>query len=315
MNKFELSEGKIVPSGQERPPIWVFSAPDENEKKILETEFRIDAHTLASALDPDEPSRLESQDGRSVLILKTPKNFMGKGQLLFKVASVGLFLFPERLAVVTSEDVPLLSGKDFQSIQSLPGLHLRIIARSIHHFLEHLRIINMLTDEIEAKISVSMENKYLLNLFSLEKSLVYYLNAINSNGFVFEKLKNNGAKLGFSAPQLEFLDDIIIENSQCYRQAEIYSNILASLMDARVSIVSNNLNILMKTLNLVTIGIMVPTLVVSIFSMNVSIPLEKHPMAFWIIMSLAVVSVAGVTLWWRRIAAMLERGDRGGSRN
>jgi len=129
--------------------------------------------------------------------------------------------------------------------------------------------------------------------------LVYYLNSINSNGFVLERLKLNAAKIGFAVEELEFLDDTIIENSQCYKQAEIYSNILAGLMDARVSIVSNNLNVLMKTLNIITIAIMVPTLVVSAFSMNVAIPLQGHPRAFWIIMGLAVTSVMGVIYLWR----------------
>ncbi len=110
---------------------------------------------------------------------------------------------------------------------------------------------------------------------------------------LIEKLQNNAAKIGFTPGALEFLDDIIIENNQCHEQAEIYSNILASLMDARASIVSNNLNVLMKTLNIITIGIMVPTLVVSIFSMNVGIPLPKHPLAFWIIMGLAATSIIG----------------------
>ena len=144
-----------------------------------------------------------------------------------------------------------------------------------------------------------MKNIFLINLFTLEKSLVYYLNAINSNGYVIERLKNNSGRLGLTTENIEMLEDIIIENSQCYKQAEIYSNILAGLMDARVSIVSNNLNILMKTLNLITIGIMVPTFVVSAFSMNVKIPLSDHPFAFWIIMALAIISVAGFFLFWR----------------
>jgi magnesium transporter len=165
--------------------------------------------------------------------------------------------------------------------------------------MEHLKIINILTDELEQKINESMENRYLISLFTLEKSLVYYLNAINSNGVVIDKLKNNVSKIGFSADEVEFLDDILVENNQCFRQAEIYSNILASLMDARVSIVSNNLNILMKTLNIIIICIMVPTLVVSVFSMNVGIPLQHSPVAFWIIMSMALFSALGVMLFWK----------------
>ena len=95
---------------------------------------------------------------------------------------------------------------------------------------------------------------------------------------------------------------MLIENRQCYEQAEIYSNILASMMDARVSIVSNNLNWLMKTLNIITIAIMLPTLVVSLFSMNVKFPGQEHPYAFWGILMLAVVSVFAVRMvwWWKK---------------
>ena len=137
-----------------------------------------------------------------------------------------------------------------------------------------------------------MRNEYLISMFALEKSLVYYLNAINANGVVIEKLKLNAAKLNFTQDTHELLEDLAIENSQCYRQAEIYSNILASMMDARVSIVSNNLNILMKTLTIITIGIMTPTFVVSAFSMNVKIPLlHDNPLSFWIILGFAALSL------------------------
>jgi magnesium transporter len=146
-----------------------------------------------------------------------------------------------------------------------------------------------------------MENKPLANLLTLEKSLVYYLSAINSNGILIEKLKNNAQKIGLSQENIELLDDIMIENTQCRGQAEIYSQVLSSLMDARVSIVSNNLNIRIKALTLITIAIMLPTLIVSIFSMNVGIPLAGHPYAFVMITALAATSSLTVgILWWNR---------------
>jgi magnesium transporter len=158
----------------------------------------------------------------------------------------------------------------------------------------------MISDELESKVNVSMDNRYIINLFALEKSLVYYLNSINSNGVVIEKLKNYITRLNFNPDESEFLDDMLIENNQCFRQAEIASNILASLMDARASIVGNNLNVIMKTLTIITIGIMVPTFVVSAFSMNVKIPMQEIEFAFWIIMSLALLSIIGVWTFWKR---------------
>ena len=151
------------------------------------------------------------------------------------------------------------------------------------------------------KINTSMENRYLIDLFTLEKSLVYYLNAISGNGTVFERLKLNAMRLGFESEQTEMLDDLVIENNQCFKQADIYSNILSGMSDARASIVSNNLNVLMKNLNIITIAIMVPTFVVSAFSMNVHLPwgLEESMSSFWIVMGLALFSV-GAFLWlWR----------------
>src|SRR5512137_1013625 len=295
-----IRENRVVeaPSG----PISVYIAPDEAERRFLVESCRVDEHTLASALDPDELARLEFEPDHVALIFKRPRNYSGKDGVMFKVASCGVFLFRDRLIVVQAEDLPLFEGRQFLRIASLPEILLKMINRSLFHFLEHLKIINTISAELEQKINQAMENRQLINLFGLEKSLVYYVASINSNGTVIDKLKLNAGKVGFSPEEGEFLDDIIIENSQCNKQAEIYSNILAGLMDARVSIVSNNLNVLIKTLNIITIAIMVPTLVVSIFSMNVKLPLsEGHPLAFWTIMAIAGTSLAiFMYFWWRK---------------
>jgi magnesium transporter len=116
---------------------------------------------------------------------------------------------------------------------------------------------------------------------------------------MLDRLKSNAAKVGLEPHDVEVLEDIIIENVQCCREAEMYANILNSLMDARASIVSNNLNVLMKTLSAVALAIMLVTLVVSVFSMNVDIPLEHHPHAFVIILAFAACSVVGLVLFWR----------------
>ncbi len=296
---YKIFENKLTPSDEQEGQVFVFVNPDEAEKRYLVDRLAIDEHTLNSSLDPDELSRVEFEPEHLAIILKRPKNYSSEYNFLFKVASTGLFLFKDKLIVSLSEDIALFERKFFLKVLSLHDVLLKLIYGSIFHFLEHLKIINVISDALEQKINMSMENKYLLNLFTLEKSLVYYLNAINSNGVLIEKIKNNTTKIGLNQEHLEFLDDILIENNQCYKQAEIYSNILASLMDARVSIVSNNLNILMKTLNLITIGIMVPTLVVSIFSMNVGIPMQKHPLAFWMILGLALTSVVFFIWIWR----------------
>lgn len=297
LKKYEMLEGRISESTSADANILVFFEPDNEEKIYLTDTLQIDEHNLLSALDPDELSRIEFEPDHTAVIFKRPKNYSGKELLIFRVASAGLFLFDDKLVVVIPEEIQLFDSKQYSKCSSLKDAMLKIIYRSIFHYLEHLKVINEISDELEKKINASLDNRFIINLFALEKSLVYYLNSINSNGVLIEKLKNYSIKINFSPDESEFLDDMLIENTQCYKQAEIYSNILASLMDARASVVGNNLNVLMKTLTIITIGIMVPTFVVSAFSMNVSIPLETHPYAFYIVLGLALSSIL-VLRWW-----------------
>ncbi|RPI18397.1 MAG: magnesium transporter CorA family protein [Ignavibacteriae bacterium] len=298
--KYELLEGKVTESTNDEANILLFFGPDENEKKFLIEKLQVDEHTLNSSLDPDELSRIEFEPDHIAVIFKRPKNYSGKEQLLFRVASAGLFLFSDKLIMVVPEQIQLFDRKQFSKCCTLKDVMLKMIYRSIFHYLEHLKVINEISDELEKKINASMDNRYIINLFSLEKSLVYYLNSINSNGVLIEKLKNYASRISFTQDEVDFLDDMLIENTQCYKQAEIYSNILASLMDARASVVGNNLNVLMKTLTIITIGIMVPTFVVSAFSMNVSIPFEDHPYAFYIVLGFALSSILILRSWLKK---------------
>lgn len=299
LHRCEIAEGKLRETGSEDAPILVFTAPSSDEKDFLVYRLKIDEHTLQSALDPDELARLEFEPEHVACIFKRPKNYTREDEFVFKTASTGAFLFKDRLIVVVSEQVPLFDHVRLNGVRSPRTLILKLIYRSIYHYREHLKAISLISDELQTKINASMGNRYLIDLFSLQKSLVFYLNSLTSNGALLERMKTNANKIGFEEEERELLDDIMVENAQCYRQAEIYSNILASLMDARASIVSNNINSLMKTLNIITIGIMVPTFVVSAFSMNVGIPLSGNRFAFLIIMSLAALSVALFMLFWR----------------
>ena len=299
--KLYICDGKLVDSAEGEPAVAVYFAPDEAERRYLVDQLKIDEHTLSSALDPDELSRLEFEPEHVAMILKRPKRHVGDDSFLFRVLSAGVFLFKDRLIIVLADDAPLFEGKPFVKIQSIQDVFLKLISVSILHFVGHIKGITLIANELEQQINTAMENKYLLDLFMLEKSLVYYHNAINSNGLLIEKIRNNAAKIGLSQENLEFLDDVVIENNQCRGQAEIYSQVLAGLMDARASIISNNLNVRIKTLTVITIAIMLPTFVVSLFSMNVRIPIADSHHAFWIIAVMAAISAMGFALlWWKK---------------
>ncbi|MEK6798729.1 MAG: magnesium transporter CorA family protein [Planctomycetota bacterium] len=300
---FQIIDRVVGPSANGDGPIIVHVNPDENERRALVADLGIDEHTLNSALDPDELARMEFEPDCAVLIYKRPRNYSSTQQMVFGVVSAGAFLLRDRLHIVIADETDLFDGRSRQRVDSLPGVVLRLLSRATGHFREHLRAINMVSDELQGEINRAMENKHLISLFSLEKSLVYYVNALYSNGALLEKLRANAGKIGLGPAEVEVLDDLIIDNNQCARQAEISSNILAGLMDARASIVANNLNVLMKRLNVITITIMVPTLVVSAFSMNVPIPMQDSPAAFYVIHVAALLSAAGFLYLWKRLGA------------
>ncbi len=297
LKKYKIIEGKLMESDEGN--MLFYTKLDDHEKKYLIEEFLIDEHTLNSSLDPDELARLEFEPQHFAFILKAPKHHLAEDELIFRVQSIGIFLFEDKMVVVSQDPLTdLFYSKTFQRVSSIKDVFFKIIYSFILQFYYHLNVINKISDELENKLSQAQENKYLLQLFALEKSLVYYHNAITTNQFLLEKIKFNATKLNITGDEKELLEDILIENNQCLRQAETYSSILASLMDARASIIANNLNVLMKILNIITLAIMVPTFIVSLFSMNVPIPLSHLDEAFWIILAMCLISVIGFILIW-----------------
>lgn len=287
--------------------VLLYVNPSEAERAELSGRHGIDAHTLHSALDPDEPARLEKNDGHLTVIFKLPRNFSAEDRFVFKVSSAGLFLYPAKLVLIAAEPLDILPGELLGAADTVESVFLNVLLESVRHYLQHLKVINRISEEIETKISVSMENRYLLSLFDLEKSLVYYVNAVEANSVVLERLKGIAEKVPLSAAGLDLLEDILIEHTQCRRQAEINAEILANMMDARVSIVNNNLSILMKNLNVIMLGVMLPTLVVSVFSMNVTLPFQRRAYAFWLVLGLACASLAVASFFWVAASRRLRR--------
>lgn len=294
---YEIIDDIILETDKEDSKIIVVYKPTIEEKNFLVDVLNINKNTIESCLDPDEVSRVDVCDEYISVMCKIPKNKSAE-ENIFNVTTFGIFLFSKNLLILSMENVSLFDNKQIIA-KNLKEVFLKVLDQPTLSFTENLKIISIISEEIEEKINESMENKFLINMFTLEKSLVYYLSSLNENMLVFEKLKTLEEKLELNTAEKNLLIDYRIECGQCYKQAEIHSNILASLMDARVSIVSNNLNILMKTLTKITIMIMLPSLVVSIFSMNVRIPVAIYPDAFWGIMILAFLSVLTAIIFWK----------------
>jgi len=267
---YDLVDGRIqgCPEGQ-LGVIQVYSNPTDEEKVYLINQCGIDEHTLNSALDEDEISRVEYEQNHVAVILKRPRNFELERRMAFRVSSIGAFLFADRIIIIQADSTPLFEhGRMPLRGASIPGVLLRLLHHATHHFLQHLRIIRNISDEIENKIEYAVTNKSLVNMFSLLKSLTYYESATSANLVLLDRLRDGAVRIGFNTEELEFLEDIAVENKQCDNLARIYAGILTGMSDARVSVVSNNLAVIMKYLAIINIVFMPLTVITGLGGMS-----------------------------------------------
>jgi len=262
--KYAFIGNKIVPTEDEASTIHMYINPVDTERKYLVETLNIDAHNLQSSLDPNELARMEFEPDHAALIIKRPKRYSAQDNFLFKVESIGLFVFRKRLIIVLSEEIPLFDGKQFLHIGSIEDVILKLLFVPSGHFEEHLKVISMCSEELEGEVNKATGNRQLISMFTLEKSLVYYLNAIGSNGRVIEKLRLNAAKLGFDPDQCRFHRRPCHRKRQCNEQAQIYSQVLSSLMDARASSFRTTSTLMMKNLNALVIAVAIPTFFASV---------------------------------------------------
>lgn len=259
---------KMCPEG-ETGIIQVYSSPTDEEQKLLIDRYHIDAHTLASALDEDEISRIEYEEDHTAVIMKRPRDFQIGRRMEFRVSSIGAFLFKDKLIVVQADNMPLFEhGKVVLRGNSIQGLLLRLLHHATRHFLQDLRLIRNISDEIETKIEYAVTNKSLVNMFSLLKSLTYYESATGANQFLLRRLRNDANRLKFTEEELDLLEDITVENQQCDNLTSIYTGILTGMSDARVSVVSNNLAVIMKYLAVINVVFMPLTVITGLGGMS-----------------------------------------------
>lgn len=268
LKQYILQDGAINEITQGEGQVLVYLAPDERERLDLCNQFRLDEYDLLSTLDPDEVPRFETSSDRTFIIWKVPKNAKISEVVELEVLPIGIILYQERLALVRNEGDIAFTAREFRNWNNTKDVILGFLLHTVRHYVGHLRAMKQLSTELEKKITVSMENKHLLQMFALSECLIYYIDAIEGNGIVLSKLRAYGRDLGFDDRQLQLLDDIILENTQAARQANIYSSVLSGLMDARGTIVNNNMNVLLKNLTLINIVFLPLNLIASIGGMS-----------------------------------------------
>ena len=298
-DSFYIREGLIVRSTRQEGNILVYDPPTEEEKQELLKSLHLDQHALESAIDPDEISRVEFTPECLFIIWKRPNNVSFKQLLKFEVSSIGFLLKQDRLTIILGEITIPFESKEFHGIKSTMDVVLKFMLHTTHHFLSHLKIIRQLAGELQIKLNASMENRYLLQMFNLVESLIYYLNALEANASALTKLRANVDKIGLSTEQVEVLDDIIIEHQQCCKQAQIYSSVLSGLMDARGTIINNNVNVLLRNLTLINVVFLPLNLIASVGGMSEYTMMTEGTVNWKVAYSLFLLGmlVLGVLTW------------------
>ena len=286
--------------------IHMVSPSDEEIKTVCEN-INIQEDFIRYALDPEEKARIdvEDDDNTILFIIDTPIMEIESGAKIYSTMPIGvIFVRDDYIITVSYSKNPILEEFTKRRIKTVvtykkSRMLLQLFYSNSEMFLNMLKKLNKETEIAENVLKNSMKNKELLKLLSLEKSLVYFTTSLKSNEVVMEKtMRGNLIKL-YDEDE-DILEDAIIENKQAIEMAKIYRDILTGTMDAYASIISNNLNGVMKYLTSITIILAIPTMIASYWGMNVPVPMQESPIGFIMIVLISVLIGMIALIWLKR---------------
>ncbi len=287
---------------------WVNVLPPLRQEEFseLSNALSIPIDFLKDSLDIDERSRYETESNVKLIVIKTPteNNSFNDSDAFYITIPICIILTGSQLVTVNSFENEAIKKflNSFQNRQpDKPNMMvLKIFEKITMTFQDHLKEINQRRNMLEQKLYDSIRNEELLQLMRIQKSLVYFLNALRSNELLMMKMARTDF-LHMDQEEKDFLDDLIIETSQALETANTYTNILSSTLDAFASIISNNQNDVLKRLSTITIFLSIPVLIASIYGMNVPLPYQQSPYAFWLPVILSFLILAFVVFnYFRR---------------
>lgn len=266
---------------------WVYVVnPTETEISELEETLSIERDYIRAALDEEEPSRIESDDGVTLIVVDYPvadTDNNPEKTLTYTTTPMGIIITGGNVVTVSAKENPIVDDMAKGVVKGVfPHFKTRfvftILLRIAARYLQYLKQIDKLTGYVEGTLHRSMQNKGLLQLQGLEKSLVYFSTSLKSNEAILNKLMR-GRYLKLYEEDQDLLDDVLIEVRQAAEMTGIYKDILKSTMDTTANIISNNLNIVMKRMTTMTIIIEIPTIVFSFYGMNINANSGGLPLA------------------------------------
>ncbi|WP_196593850.1 magnesium transporter CorA family protein [Pectinatus sottacetonis] len=289
---------------------WInIVAPTPYELKVVSNLTEVEPDFLRSALDNEERSHIDVEDNSIMVLTNLP---VVCGPEMYDTLPLAIILTTEYIITVCLEETPLISefnqqtSNYFRTFKKTRFL-LQLLYKSATYYLRYLRQIDKLSDEIEIKLRESLQNREILRLLELQKGLTYFNASLRSNAAVLDKLmrirSNHNIQniIKVYEEDEDLLEDVIIENKQAREMGDMYSTILSRMADTFSSIMSNNLNLVMRFLTAVTIILAIPTAISGFFGMNVPIPFADNPMGFIYISLISVFMAAGCAIFlWRR---------------
>jgi magnesium transporter len=280
------SKGKLVQIERPEKNCWInLTCPTQEELNRLKEIIVLPEEVILSLQDKDEMPTLEDQNNHIFIILRTPNKI---SELRYNTVPLGIIITGDYVITLCFHKNDVLEKfKQHFSAVSKTDLVLRLMFISSKVYLNYLSEINNTIDHIESQIYKSQKNKEITKLLGVEQSLVYFNTSLESNKILLGKTAEN--RMFNKKEEKNFLSQIEDETAQAIEMTKIYTNIMSNLMDAFASMISNNLNIVMKLLTSITILISIPSLIASFYGMNVVLPFQNHPMAFTIVLGMSLM--------------------------
>lgn len=305
-----IEDGRLTELDKPALSCWINVCPpfEDHELESLSEEFSIPIDFLTDSLDIDERARYEREDDTRLILVNTPllNEIDKENEAIYITVPIGIIMTPDHVMTVCLYDSPIIQRFIENRVKSFNPSNehlfvLQIFDQNVLRFMDSLKKLNVKRNLIENELYNSSRNSELKQLLRIEKSLVYFVNALSANELLKIKIKRTDfLRLGENEDEADFFEDIIIDNGQSLSMANIYANILSGTMEAYTSIVSNNLNTFIQRLTVITIILMVPTLVASFFGMNVKLPFETTTGAFYIILVIAAMVSLFLVWFFRR---------------
>lgn len=309
---YTKKEGKLREIDTPELGCWINIMPPFSQEELDEVsrDFEIPLDFLTDSLDIDERSRYDREDNVRHIVLNSPmhnESSLSSSNAFYVTVPIGIILTADHTVTITSFENTILEPFKKDKIRNFDPSDekmfvLQLLEQNVYAYLNALKKLNLQRNLIEKKLLISTENEHLIELLRIEKSLVYFVNALSVTELLNLKMKRTDfLQLHEDEDKIELFEDIIIDTSQALQMANIYANIQGSTMETYGSIINNNVNAVMQRLTLVTIILAVPTLVASIFGMNVPFyGLENNPHALIYILIGSVLFALLLAWFFRR---------------